>query len=62
MDDHIERARRHERAANEIFRAIQSAEADGFELTVKHGWALDLHDKKTGKTTPLVGVKGVTDG
>lgn len=45
-----------DRHANAIYAAIQAAEADGYVLDLKHGWALDLKDKDTNEWTPVIGV------
>lgn len=49
-----------ERHANAIYAAIFAAEADGFHLNLKYGWALDLADED-GTRTPLVGVVASED-
>lgn len=49
------------RHANVIFAAIQAAEADGYTLNLKYGWALDLKDKSTNERTPVVGVVASED-
>jgi len=56
-DSRSDRHTQLERAANQIFLAVKGAEADGFKVIIKRGWALNLHDEQTGETTalPIVG-------
>ena len=42
--------------ANEIHKALVAADADGFQLKIEYGWALNLTDPTNGRATPLWGV------